>query len=74
MYSGILYGVIGLLVALSVLLYLTVQVLRAKGQALTREKMQRDIETLDYLSQPTPEQATEPPPPLDSARTFTPSV
>jgi hypothetical protein len=74
MFSSILYGVIGLLVALSMLLFLALQILRAKGQALTKGKMQRDIETLDFLSQPGPQTTAESPPPIVTEKTFTPSI
>lgn len=52
MYSGILYIIIGMLIVVSLLLFLVVQVLNARGRAITREKMLGDIERIENLEPP----------------------
>ena len=82
MYTGVLYGIVGLLVVFSVLLYLVVQILRARGKSQMKDRMRRDLDTLDQLSMPTQanpapslsEQTNNfPQVPIDSDDSFTPS-
>jgi len=61
MYTGVLYGILGLLVAFSLLLFLLVRILSAHGRAITRKKMRGDIDRLDGLSPPTQEQPVNSP-------------
>jgi len=77
MYTGVLYGILGLLVAFSLLLYLLVRILSAHGRALTREKMRGDIERLDTLPPPIQEQPVNSPvklPEAEAANSFIPSI
>jgi hypothetical protein len=82
MYTGVLYGILGLLVVLSLLLYLVVKILSAKSQSQMKERMQRDLDTLDHLSMPTQgaqapsfsgEANTFAQAPVDTDDSFTPS-
>ncbi len=77
MYTGVLYGILGLLVAFSLLLYLLVKILSAHGRELTREKMRGDIERLDNLPSPIKMQPVNSPgklPETEADNNFIPST
>jgi len=75
MYTGVLYGIIGLLVALSLLLYLLVRILGAQSRALMKEKIRGDLELLD--NNPIPAQVEpekSPDRPQETEHNFIPSA